>query len=107
MRFNRIILSFIPLLLMACRVSGGEEDLKSEALEMFKEADYAGAVEILKEAAREFPGDAEVFYYLGYFTHYLCYDSIPLSGYDSDRSDEVLGYLRKAVELRPDYGDAY
>lgn len=83
------------------------EGLKESAIEEFRKADYPSAIEFMKRAAAENPGDPEVYYYLGYFTHYLCYDSVPLAGFDLERSDEVLEYLAKAVELDPGYGNAY
>jgi len=83
------------------------EELKNKALTAFKSADYPAAIEFLQQALSKAPDNAEVYYYLGYFTHYLCYDSVPLSGFGRDKSDEVLGYLRRAVELDPGFGNAY
>jgi tetratricopeptide (TPR) repeat protein len=83
------------------------QELKRAAMVEFEAGNYPAAIRYLKEAKLSSPGDPEIYYYLGYFTHYLCYDSIPLSGFDLDRSDEVLRYLRRAVELDPEYGNAY
>ncbi|NIO00710.1 MAG: hypothetical protein GTO42_01005 [Candidatus Latescibacteria bacterium] len=82
-------------------------DLKKLAIEEFKKANYPKAIEILEHALIENNDDLELYYCLGYFTHYLCYDSVPLTGFDIRKSDEVLAYLGKAVELKPSYGDAY
>jgi tetratricopeptide (TPR) repeat protein len=84
-----------------------ESDLKQLAIDEFKKANYQKAVELLKQTMIEGTTDAEVYYYLGYFTHYLCYDSKPLPGYDMKNSDQILKYLDKAIELNPKYGDAY
>jgi tetratricopeptide (TPR) repeat protein len=81
--------------------------LKERALAEFDKADYRAAIAFLEQAREAAPNDAEVYYYLGYFTHFLCYDSVPLAGFGRDKSDEVLGYLRRAVELDPDLGNAY
>jgi tetratricopeptide (TPR) repeat protein len=81
--------------------------LKEKALAEFEKADYAAAIAYLQKARGKAPNDAEVYYYLGYFTHFLCYDSVPLAGFDRDNSDEVLDYLRRAVELDPNLGNAY
>jgi tetratricopeptide (TPR) repeat protein len=83
------------------------DELRDKALAAFEGADYPTAIDYLKRALAEAPDDAEIYYYLGYFTHYLCYDSVPLSGFGRDKSDEVLGYLRRAVELDPSLGNAY
>ncbi|HSG29298.1 MAG TPA: hypothetical protein VLA34_12525 [Candidatus Krumholzibacterium sp.] len=82
------------------------ESMKERALIAFRNADYPNALELLEEALRLDPGDAWIHYYLGYFYHYLCYDSVPLSGYGLDDSDLVLEYLRKALEIDPSLGDA-
>jgi len=81
--------------------------LKEQALAEFKKANYTAAISYLQRAREAAPNDAEVYYYLGYFTHYLCYDSVPLGGFGREKSDEVLGYLRRAVELDPELGNAY
>ena len=83
------------------------ESLKELALAEFDRADYPAAIEYLERAQKVAPDDAEVHYLLGYFTHYLCYDSVPLSGFGREKSDEVLGHLERAVELDPSLGNAY
>ncbi|MFO7915138.1 MAG: tetratricopeptide repeat protein [Candidatus Krumholzibacteriales bacterium] len=102
-----IILSVLIILSSVPEAASGELDLKSAALEQFEEGNYRKAIQYLKEAEQSSPDNPEIYYYLGYFTHYLCYDSVPLSGFNLDKSEEVLGYLSKAVELKPDYGNAY
>lgn len=85
---------------------GQAKDLKEAALKAFSEENYPKAIEFLKAALNESPEDAEIYYYLGYFTHYNAYDSRPLAGYDSSYSNIVFDYLDKALELNPNYGDA-
>ena len=53
---------------------GQELTLKERAVEEFKNEHYPEAIEILEEAVKENPDDAEIFYYLGWFNHYLAYD---------------------------------
>lgn len=84
-----------------------EKNLKEQALEEFKNENYTKSIELLKQAEKETPDDPEVYYYLGYFCHYLAYDSRPLKGYTLNWSDLVLQYLNKAISLKPDYGDAF
>lgn len=88
-------------------LSAQEVDLKQKAMNKFENGNYPEAISFLKQAVLENPDDAEIYYYLGYYTHYLCYDSRPLTGYNEKWSDEILRYLNKAVTLNPEYGDAY
>lgn len=83
-----------------------EKTLKEQALEEFKKEHYNEAIDLLEKASKQTPDDAEIFYYLGWFNHYRAYDSRPLSGYDFSYSEQIFKYLDKALELKPDYGDA-
>ena len=104
-----IVLAVVAASLLLAGIAAAEtpEALKQKALAEFDKADYRAAIAYLQQALAASPNDAEVYYYLGYFTHFLCYDSVPLPGFGRDKSDEVLGYLRRAVELDPDLGNAY
>ncbi len=86
---------------------GQEANLKENALSAFRQGDYENAIELLVRAKNKDPDDAEIYYSLGYFSHYLAYDSRPLIGHDDNYSDKVLQYLTKAIELNPEFGDAY
>ena len=79
---------------------------KEQALEAFADADYPLAVRLMKEARQADPEDAEIPYYLGYFYHYLCYDSAPLPGCGREDSDLVISNLEEALEMDPGLGDA-
>ncbi len=95
------IISFFTILSF-----GQDSSLKELAIEEFKKENYPKAIELLKSALKESPDDSEIYYYLGFFTHYNAYDSRPLAGYDSSYSEIVFKYLDKAIELNPNYGDA-
>lgn len=97
-----VSLALIPAIALA-QVS----ELKEEAKAAFQAENYPLAISLLKRAIAENPDDAEAYYYLGYYTHYLCYDSIPLTGYGRDLSDEVLRLLRRAVTLNPSLGNGF
>ena len=84
-----------------------ESDAKQTAVEFFGKGHYTQAVSILETAVRDHPQDAELHYLLGFYTHYLCYDSVPLIGFDQGVSDRILGHLETAIRLDPDLGDAY
>ena len=73
----------------------------------FDKANYAAAVDYLREGLEESPDNAELHYYLGYFLHYLCYDSVPLAGYGREISDEILTHLNRAIELDPTLRNAF
>jgi len=98
------------LLIVALFVSsiiGQNRTSKDEAIEAYKSADYKRAIEILKEIESKGTTDPEIYYLLGFYSHYLAYDSRPLIGYGSKYSNKVVYYLEKAIELDPNYGNAY
>lgn len=102
-----LVLIFTVMLLLPSVAAPEDLNFKQLAKEEFKKANYPKAIEYLNEALADSPDDPEVFYYLGYFTHYLCYDSIPLPGYNLGKSDEVIEFLNRAVELKAGYGNAF
>ncbi len=104
---SRIVLILGLLLTTPLFIQSQEVDLKQLAIEEFKNERYPEAISLLKDAVAENPNDAEIWFYLGFYTHYLCNDWIPLSECDEERSDEILDYLDKAVTLNPKYGNAY
>lgn len=83
-----------------------ENNFKEDALQEFKQEHYKEAISLLQKALKEDPNDAEIYYYLGFFNHYLANDSRPMRGYDYSHSSKIFGYLDKALELNPNYGDA-
>lgn len=104
---RKTILSICLMCIFSFEVSGQSADLKQEALSSFKKGDYENAVKYMNQLKQQKPDDPEVYYYLGVFLHYRAYDSRPLIGYDKNYTDAIFSNLRKAIELRPDYGDAY
>jgi tetratricopeptide (TPR) repeat protein len=87
-------------------VFGQQKDFKSLAFEAFNNENYPLAISNLQKALETNPNDKELYYYLGYYTHYNAYDSRPLKGYDLNYSDTVFYFLNKALALDPNYGDA-
>ena len=83
-----------------------ENNCKENALQEFKQEHYKEAILLLEKALTEDPNDAEIYYYLGFFNHYLANDSRPMKGYDYSHSNKIFRYLDKALELNPNYGDA-
>lgn len=86
----------------------GSDKFKTQALEAFEKEDYKKAVDILHDAIRDGIEDAEIYYYLGYFTHYMAYDSRPLITKNRlETSEDVLECLNKALSIDPDFRDVY
>ena len=102
---NRFIFLLITMVISVCSFSQ-DIPLKEQALEKFKMEHYDDAINLLEQALKQSPNDAEIYYYLGWFNHYRANDSRPLKGYDYAYSERVLAYLDKAIELNPNYGDA-
>lgn len=96
---------FILILFITVSINS-QNPLKEQALEQFKAEHYHEAIATLEEALKSAPNDAEIYYYLGFFMHYIGSDSRLYAGYDKAYSDKILEYLSKAIELKPDYGDA-
>jgi tetratricopeptide (TPR) repeat protein len=87
-------------------LSGQDLDHKKLGLNEFDKEHYQEAIDQMQQALAQNPNDPEVYYYLSWFNHYLAYDSRPLQGYDFSHSEKIFKYLSKAIELKPDYGDA-
>ena len=97
---------FIILLSVFFQLPAQALTLKEQAMEAFKREHYDDAIHLMQEALKENPADADIYYYLGFFTHYRAYDSRPLKGYDFAYSQQIFDYLERAIELNPQYGDA-
>lgn len=99
---------FYIALLFFCNVLvlNGQTSFKEQALSQFKAEHYHEAIATLKKALIDSPEDAELYYYLGFFSHYIGSDSRLFGGYDENYVEQILAYLDKAIELNPNYGDA-
>jgi len=80
--------------------------LKEQALEKFKLEHYDDAITLLEQAVIHSPDDPEIYYYLGWFNHYRAYDSRLLRNFDEAYVEQIFKYLKKALELNPNFGDA-
>lgn len=103
---KKIALILSTIFALSSSLFGQELTLKEKAIVEFKKEHYREAIEILERAVEENPEDAEIYYYLGWYNHYLAYDSRPLKGYDLSHSEKIFSYFDKALELNPNYGDA-
>jgi len=102
---NRFILLLSAMFISVCGFSQNIP-LKEQAVEAFKKEHYDEAIALLEKAVKETPDDAEIWYYLGWFTHYRAYDSRPMKGYDMSVVQKIFDYLDEAIRLNPQYGDA-
>lgn len=98
--------SIILVLFLATLFARSQVSLKEQALEQFKAEHYHEAVATLKEALKSTPDDAELYYYLGFFSHYIGSDSRLYNAYNREYTEQILNYLDMAISLKPDYGDA-
>jgi tetratricopeptide (TPR) repeat protein len=84
-----------------------KKSLKEQALEAFRKEQYPEAIALLEKAVKETPDDAEIWYYLGWFSHYLGSDTRPMTGHNYlALSQKIFEYLNEAIRLNPQYGDA-
>jgi len=105
MTYKKIFITSL-LLFSSIFVFSQEMNLKEQALEAYGGEHYPEAIRLMKEYVKQNPKDAEGYYYLGFFIHYNAYDSRPMAGYDASVSDTVFKYMKKALNLNPDYGNA-
>jgi tetratricopeptide (TPR) repeat protein len=101
-----VILTGVLLFVPAAYAEAEADSLKLQAVEAYKAGRYPAAVSLMQQAVAESPDDAETCFRLGWYLHYLSYDSRPLSGFSLKISDQVLSHLARAVELDPSLGNA-
>ena len=103
-----IVGSLLAQLALSAATQAQSPDLKTEAVQAIGTAAYTEAIALLERVVEESPEDPEAHYLLGFATHYLSYDSLPLPQ-DERRSNSarVLMYLRRAASLDSLMGDAY
>lgn len=101
---------YLPLLFSFLSISlYGQLDTSVEkAIQLGDSLRFNEARELLKMAIKNNPNNAESYYWLGRYSHYIVYDSRPFIQKSDDWSKkEILANLKKAIALKPDFGDAY
>ncbi len=89
-------------------VSGQRNDNVINAIKLGDSLQFKDAIGLLKKEIKINPNNADAFYWLGRFSHYLVYDSRPFDNKGDDWSkNQVLYNFIKATKLNPNYGDAY
>lgn len=80
----------------------------SKAIKLGDSLQFYDAIKILKTEIKNNPKNADAFYWLGRYSHYLVYDSRPFEKKgDTWSKNEVIFNLKKAILLNPNLGDAY
>ena len=86
---------------------GQVDSLLNKALESGNKRKFFEARDFLQQEIKLHPGNAEAYYWLARYAHYIVYDSRPFPGKgDQWSKQEVLTNLRKAISLKPGFGDA-
>lgn len=79
-----------------------------QAIQLGDSSKFKEATTLLKTEIKNNPDDADAYYWLGRYSHYIVYDSRPFIKKSDDWSkQEVLANLNKAIHLNPNFGDAY
>lgn len=103
MRKIIVLLSLLPLFCIGQTKSNLET-----AIQLGDSMRYHNAISILKSEIKANPKNAEAYYWLGRYSHYIVYDTRPfVQKSDSWSKKEVLANLKKAIQLSPQMGDAY
>ena len=94
------------MLLWATGLSG-QSPYRELARKAYNAGDYATALDHLYQAGDESPGDPQIYFLLGYYSHALFHDGRPFPGQGAPWLEaEVIANLDRALELDPDMGDA-
>jgi len=80
----------------------------NQAIQLGKELKFEEAIDILRKEIKINSNNADAYYWLGRYSHFLVYDTRPfIKKSDNWSKNEVIANLKKATKLNPDFGDAY
>ena len=86
---------------------GQDNDTVKQAKQLGDSLKFIDAISILKTEIKKHPNNADAYYWLGRYSHYLVYDTRPfVQKSDEWSEEEVLGNLKRAIYLNPNLGDA-
>ena len=100
-----LILSFIISLTETD--SSDVQNYLHQAHHYFDQGSYLESIECLESALASASRSLPLYHYLGYYTHYLCYDSRPYPNYSANISDTIIYYLTQSIILDPNLRDSY
>jgi hypothetical protein len=100
------------LILIFCFLSpvvyGQVSENVRQAVKLGDSLKFKEAIILLKNEIKNHPNDADAYYWLGRYSHFLVYDSRPFTQKSNKWSkQEVIANLKKAIQLNPKFGDAY
>lgn len=99
-------ISFLLLLIPLATIGQTGSNLQT-ARQLGDSMRYDDAIAILKSEIKSNPNNADAYYWLGRYSHYIVYDTRPFDKKsDAWSKNEVLGNLKKAIRLNPGMGDA-
>ena len=97
------IILFIPLISWSQTITNVQN-----AIQLGDSLRFDEAINVLKSEIKNNPENAEAYYWLGRYSHYIVYDSRPFVQKSNNWSiEEVLANLKRAIQLDPKMGDAY
>lgn len=98
-----LLVTLIPLISCGQTISNLQT-----AIQLGDSLRFDDAISVLKSEIKEHPQNAEAYYWLGRYSHYIVYDTRPfVQKSDNWSKKEVLANLKKAIQLNPEMGDAY
>jgi len=98
---------WISVLMLPVSSFSQNSDYIEKAIADIENDRYTEAIEILQFAEKTDTTNPDLYYYLGVAQHYLAYDSRPMVDFSIEWSDQIITNMKKAIALKPDYGDAY
>jgi tetratricopeptide (TPR) repeat protein len=106
MRF-RLVIIFAILFFSNSLIAQENNNIK-QAIELGKAWKFEEAIKLLEQEIKINSKNAEAYYWLARYCHYIVYDTRPFTKKDDEWSKtKVLLNLKKAIELKPDFGDAH
>src|ERR1035437_8674330 len=99
---------FLALLVSSNFVNGQENEKVKSAIQLGQSWKFEEAIKVLEDEIKTNPKNANAYYWLARYCHYIVYDTRPFPNKSDDWSKaKILYNLKKAIELKPDFGDAY
>jgi hypothetical protein len=87
---------------------GQNNDAVKKAIQLGDSLKFEEARILLQTEIKQNPTNADAYYWLGRYAHFLVYDARPFMKKSDDWSKkEVIANLTKATALKPNFGDAY
>ena len=100
-------LTIILIVTISTALLGQNANKIEDIIQLGDEWKFEEAIELIKSEISIDPENPELYYWFGRYAHYMVYDTRPFpEKSDQWSKEQVLKNLQKAIELKPDYGDA-